>query len=257
MSMFADMEKWINREELGSSGVKLLLLESCGDVALSDYLHGVGDAEDAHAILFMLFHALSYMRGYKMSHNDLHAGNIMVSSTAPTRLSFGERRFLTSTTVRIIDWDLGRSDSTPNESLVDYEGVGIFNRFNALFDVVGLMKTIAHQHCVHTDPMCRARGPSFSRALGVMQVLFEPVRKKHSWLFKEHHELGGNKKKIHLVQQTIFSPNGIVEEKWPSKVFSDAPSIQTIIESLYDDMTPSRKQFVGAPAYSFPSNLLY
>ena len=257
MGLFADMQEQMNREELSCRGVKLLLVEDCGDVTLSTYLGEEGGDEDAHAIMFMLFHALSYMRGYKISHNDLHGGNIMISKTVPTRMAFGEDRFLTSSAVRIIDWDLGRSENAPNESLDDYNTVGIFDDFNPLFDVVGLVKTFVYQRDFFTSPTCRARGVTFTRAFRTLQRLFAPLRRNHGWIFKVDHALDGDTKKTtQLVQQTIFAPNGTIEEGWPSKVFSDAPSIHAVTEALYDDMSSSRKQFKSAPTYSFPSTLL-
>jgi len=82
----------------------VMLMEDCGATSLAEYWNTNGSFEDVHAIVFMLFHALSWLSKMGISHNDLHGSNVILRTIEPTCVAFGDCRFVTSTLPYIIDW---------------------------------------------------------------------------------------------------------------------------------------------------------
>jgi serine/threonine protein kinase len=248
---------------VGCEGVRLMLIEDCGDASFASFCNQQGDASDLHAIIFMLFHALSYMKGFKLSHHDLHADNIIITSSAPARVSFGDRHFVTSTAVRIIDWDLGRSEKTPNDGLKEYGHVGIFNEYNALFDTVGLLKTFISVKQVCTSPGCRAQSSLYASAIAALDATFTPLRHAYPWIFQDTFNLSGDSDDDELVatrcvQQTPFIPDvstGVAVSRWPEETFRLAPTIENILRAIYTDMPASKKRVFRPVTFAFPAAL--
>jgi serine/threonine protein kinase len=79
----------------------MMFMEDCLGTTLAKYLNTEGSTEDVHAIVFMLYHALSWLRHKGISHHDLHGNNIILRTIEPTCVTFGDCRFVTSTGVNL------------------------------------------------------------------------------------------------------------------------------------------------------------
>ena len=242
------------------NSVHILLMEDCGATSLSDFLQTEGTTEDIHAIVFMLFHALSWLCSLGISHNDMHALNIVLQPIEPTTVAFGQCCFRTSTLPYIIDWDLGRSHKEKNGNLVWYNYVGVFDHYNSLFDTIGLTKTLMwqHKHAYRSSRKTRAKSKEFQSVIDLLQNLNKQLTIQHPWVFNELLSVPGKNGELssvyHVVQQTPYVPDkttGIAMSKWPHDVSLNAPSLYQITEALFADMDEHKKHTEGT--FSFPA----
>jgi len=237
-----------------------MLMEDCGDTTLSSFLNSEGPATDIHAVIFMLFHALSWLRLMGISHNDLHGSNVILRTIEPTCVSFGNCKFVTSTLPYIIDWDLGRSNRVKNSNLVNYNHVGIFDSYNALFDTMGLTKTIFWTNRHARNPRCRAKSTEFGKVIRVLAKVFQPLTAKHPWIFNEDLVITGDDGKVDrlsTVEQTPYVPDlrtGRAQRKWPTSVARDAPTLHEITEAIYADADKTASH--STADFSFPPTAL-
>ena len=239
----------------------VLLMEDCEGITLAKYMNSEGSCDDIHAIVFMLYHALSVLRGIGVSHNDLHGSNIILRSIDPTGVTFGDRSFQTATMPYIIDWDMGRSDHARNSNLVNYNHVGIWDTDNGLFDTIGLTKTLYWIKRHSRNPRCRAQSDEFTKIISVLETIMEPLRSHHSWLFKEAltiTSMDGSVEHLDTVQQTPYAPDlqtGKAQRKWPSSVARDAPSLHSVTDALYMDMDADKKMCGSVETFKFPGTV--
>jgi len=158
----------------------LLLTEKAGngayfgqsDASVTElYIHGDKEAKtdpinvydrlpdaDKQVVLFQLLYSLEVMARFKIMHNDLHTGNILLAKFAkPIVFTFlvGKKMFRINTRYvpYFFDWDFGYNASLGANPKIDNwaNGFGIYNNFTPKFDLYTLACSLNFQGPVLSD----------------------------------------------------------------------------------------------------------
>lgn len=104
-------------------------------------------------IMFQIIYSLIVMQRFRLVHNDLHAGNILVAEyTNPRKMVYllGNRKFLIETRFvpYIFDWDFSYSDLLGENKKVSYfcKDFNICNRFSEKSDLYTLLCTLGFEN---------------------------------------------------------------------------------------------------------------
>lgn len=131
------------------SNIGILVTEKPKNVMSFSMFASQADKEDMLQVIFQIIYSLAVMQKYRLIHNDLHFGNILVqnigSKTRYYKVGRTVYKITTPYQALIFDWDLSYSDELGKNKKISMENdvycgqTNICNRFSEKFDLYMFM----------------------------------------------------------------------------------------------------------------------